>query len=68
MPTQAQFDTSLQSVRDIDCKIVVLDYDYVVLDEISGKTTQVSINVDAESDVRRTANVSMLLKHYLFLM
>ena len=62
MPTQAQFDTSLQSVRDIDCKIVVLDYDYVVLDEISGKTTQVSINVDAESDVRRTANVSMLLK------
>lgn len=62
MPTQAQFDTSLQSVRDIDCKIVVLDYDYVVLDEISGKTTQVSINVDAESDVRRTANISMLLK------
>lgn len=62
MPTQAQFDTSLQPVRDIDCKIVVLNYDFNVLDEISGKTENISINVDAESDVRRTANISIMLK------
>ena len=62
MPTQAQFDTSLQSIREIDCKIAVLDYDFALLDEVSGKTEQISINVDADSDVRRTANISIILK------
>ena len=62
MPTQKQFDTTLQSIRNIDCKLFVLDYDYTVLDEISGKTESVSLSVDAESDIRRTANISMVLK------
>jgi hypothetical protein len=63
MPTQAQFSTTLQPTRDIDCKIVVLDYDFIVLDEISGKTESISISVDAESDIRRTANINMILKN-----
>lgn len=62
MPTQKQFDTTLQSIRNIDCKLFILDYDYTVLDEISGKTESVSLSVDAESDIRRTANISMVLK------
>ena len=49
MPSQKQFDTTLQSIRNIDCKLFVLDYDYTVLDEISGKTESVSLSVDAES-------------------
>ena len=63
MPTQAQFNTVLQPSRDIDCKVVVLDYDFTILDEISGKTDNISISVDAESDVRRTASVNMILKN-----
>ena len=55
MPNQKQFDTTLQSIRNIDCKLFVLDYDYTVIDEISGKTESVSLSVDAESDIRRTA-------------
>lgn len=62
MPTQKQFDTTLQSIRNIDCKLFVLDYDYTVIDEISGKTESISLNVDAESDIRRTANINMVLK------
>lgn len=62
MPNQQQFDTSLQVIRDIDCKLFVLDYDYSVIDEISGRTESVSINVDADSDIRRTANLSIVLK------
>ena len=62
MPTQLQFNTSLQTIRDIDCKLFVLDYDYAVIDEISGKTESVSLSVNAESDIRRTANISMVLK------
>ena len=63
MPTQQQFDTTLQSIRNIDCKLFVLDYDYSVLDEISGKTESVSLSVDAESDIRRTANINMTIKN-----
>lgn len=62
MPNQKQFDTALQSIRNIDCKLFVLDYDYTVLDEISGKTESVSLSVDAESDIRRTANINIALK------
>ena len=62
MPNQKQFDTTLQSIRNIDCKLFVLDYDYTVLDEISGKTESVSLSVNAESDIRRTANINIVLK------
>lgn len=62
MPNQKQFDTALQSIRNIDCKLFVLDYDYTVLDEISGKTQSVSLSVNAESDIRRTANINIALK------
>ena len=63
MPTQKQFDTTVQSIRNINCKLFVLDYDYSVLDEISGKTESVSLSVDAESDIRRTANINMTIKN-----
>ena len=62
MPNQKQFDTTLQSIRNINCKLFVLDYDYTVLDEISGKTESVSLSVNAESDIRRTANINIALK------
>ena len=62
MPNQKQFDTSLQSIRNIDCKLFVIDYDYTVIDEISGKTESVNISVDAESDIRRTADINITLK------
>ena len=62
MATQGQYNTSLQPYRDIDVRISVLDYDMIILDEISGYATQCSISVDADSDIRRTANISMVLK------
>ena len=62
MPSQKQFDTSLQSIRNIDCKLFVLDYDYTVIDEISGKTESISLSVNSESDIRRTANIDITLK------
>lgn len=62
MPTQNQYDVTLQRLRDIDCKIAVLDFDYTLLDEISGITTNISLSVDADSDIRRTADISINLK------
>lgn len=63
MPTQSQYDVTLQTIRDIDCKIAVLDYDFALIDEISGRTSSLSISVESESDVRRTANIDINLKN-----
>ena len=62
MPSQKQFDTTLQNVRNINCKLFVLDTNYTILDEISGKTEAVSLSVQADSDIRRTANINMVVK------
>lgn len=63
MPTQSQFNTTLQPSRDIDCKIIVLDYHFTILDEISGKTENINLSVDAEADIRRTASINIVLKN-----
>ena len=63
MPNQKQYDVTLQPIRDIDCKIAILDKYYNLLDEISGLTTDVDFNIDADSDIRRTANINMVLKN-----
>ena len=63
MPTQSQFNTTTQSSRDIDCRIMVLDYRFTMLDEISGKVDNISLSIDSKSDVRRTANVNIILKN-----
>ena len=61
MPTQLQYDTTLQPIRKIECRIAVLDLDYNILDEISGRVNSIKLNIDAESDIRRTADISMVL-------
>lgn len=62
LPTVEQYNTTLQSYRNLDIKIEVLDFNLDMIDEISGLVTQVDISVDADSDIRRTANISMVLK------
>lgn len=62
LANQDQLNTSLQSYRDIDIKIEVLDWDMYVIDEISGIVETANFNIDADSDVRRTCNISMQLR------
>lgn len=52
----------LQRYRNIDIQIFVLDYDFNIIDEISGIVETADFSIDNNSDIRRTANISMLLK------
>ena len=54
-------DIRWQSYRNIDIQILVRDYSFNVIDEISGVVESISYAINADSDIRRTANVSMLL-------
>ena len=62
MPTQEQYNIVTQFYRDISIKLEVLDFDYYVIDEVSGLAENASFNIDADSDIRRTCNISMTLK------
>lgn len=61
-PTQAQYDTTFQTYRNMDIQINVMDFNFNLLDEISGLATSVSINIDSDSDIRRTANINMVVR------
>lgn len=60
--SQNEYNASLQSYRDINIKLEVLDYTFYIVNEISGITENATFNVDADSDIRRTCNVSIIIK------
>lgn len=61
MPDSKQILSSLQPVRNISLKVNVLDYDYNIIDEISGLALSASSSIDADSDIRRTINIEMVV-------
>lgn len=61
-PTQEQYNTTLQLYRNLNIKINVLDFKYNIIDEISGIVMDGNINIDADSDIRRTADITMQLR------
>lgn len=62
MATQSQYNTAIQPYRNISIKLEVLDFNYYILDEISGVATSANFSIDADSDIRRTCNINMILK------
>lgn len=62
MATQSQYNTVIQPYRNIDINLELLDFNYYVLDEISGVATSASFSINADSDIRRTCNINMILK------
>lgn len=62
MASQSEVNTALQPYRDVHIKIEVLDFDYYILDEISGLATSATFTVSADSDIRRSCNINMILQ------
>ena len=54
-------DTLLSSHRNISVRILVLDYDFAITDEISGIAESISFSNDSTSDIRRTASITITL-------
>lgn len=54
-------DILLQPHRDINVKLLILDYSFSVFDELSGIAETLSLSNDSTSDIRRTASITMSL-------
>lgn len=59
--TNDQYRTSQQPYRDVRIKISLLNYNYQIVDSFEGYCTNGSITVNAESELRRTASITMVV-------
>lgn len=62
MPSQNEYNVTLQRQRVQDIKINVLNFNMDILDDLSNVTLSCSINEDANSDIRRTASITITVK------
>ena len=58
---QKDYDIAKQRIINRYLKVNVLDFGYKVVDEISGNVSSFDVNIDADSDIRRTCSVEIIV-------
>lgn len=58
---QQDYDIIQQRIINRYLKVNLLDFDYTVVDELSGNVMSFDVSVDADSDIRRTCNVEIVV-------
>jgi hypothetical protein len=61
IPTQQDYDMLQQSTRDLQVKIELLNFNLQTVDTIEGNVIDGSVNIDANQDIRRTCNISLVV-------
>lgn len=64
--TQTNYNTAKQPIRKLSIKINLLNFQFQTVDEISGSVISGSGNVDANSDIRRTCDLSLVVSNSSF--
>lgn len=58
---QQDYDIIQQRIINRYLKVNLLDFDYTVVDELGGNVMSFDVSVDADSDIRRTCNVEIVV-------
>lgn len=61
-PTQTDYDLVQMNTRNAKIKVELLNFNFQTINSLEGKTTSGSIEVDANADIRRTCNLSLVAK------
>ena len=64
--TQNDYNIIKQRINERYIKINILDFQYRTVDEISGNMLSCSVQCDADSDLRRSCSVSLIVKDNSF--
>ena len=59
--TSLQYKTTKQTIRNKYIKINLLNFNYLIMDSLEGNVIDGEIDINANSDIRRTCNVSFIL-------
>ena len=55
------YKQTIDGYRKLFIKIYLLNFDFQTIEEISGVVIDGSINIDANADVRRSCNISLVV-------
>ena len=61
-----QYTSSKQSIRNLHIIVELLDYNFYTVNNIEGNLLDGSISIDGNSDIRRTGNLSFIVKDSSF--
>lgn len=64
--TSTQFQSVMQNIQSRCVKLELLNYQYQTVDSIEGVCTSGSISVDANSDIRRTGSIVLVVNNSTF--
>lgn len=59
--TEGQFSTSLQNIQNRHIKFELLNFQYQIVDTLEGVSISGNFSIDANSDIRRTGNISLVV-------
>lgn len=59
--TQSQYNTTKQSIRNLHIKLNILNFNFKTIDSIEGNCTAGTIQINANSDIRRTCSLSFVV-------
>jgi len=66
MITQDQYNVCKQTIRNQSIKIDLLNFQMQTVDELSGNCISGSINIDANADIRRTCDITLVVQDSSF--
>lgn len=61
IPTQTDYDLIQLKSRNMKIKVDVLNFDFQTINSLEGRVVDGSIGVDANSDIRRTCNLTLVV-------
>ncbi len=64
--TQAQYNTSKQRTRNLYVRVNLLDFNFLTIDSFSGNMTAGSITSDANSNMRNTCDITLVVTDSTF--
>lgn len=59
--TQSQYNTAHQNIRNTYIRVDLLNFQFLTVDSLEGNLLKGSVNIDANSDMRRTCNVELVV-------
>ena len=60
--TQENQDTAMQRVRNLSINVYLLNSNMQTINQLSGKVIAGNISIDANSDIRRTCSIDMVME------
>ena len=59
--TQSQYNTAHQNIRNTYIRVNLLNFQFLTVDSLEGNLLKGSVSIDANSDMRRTCNVELVV-------